>query len=86
MFGGNWQRFEMADPREFLDAWAGDNVRATASDDEATAKQLAFRCVQDAKAVGLSEAGMVKAAGGNLKSFMLDRLHTAVNAERERRS
>jgi hypothetical protein len=59
-------------------------VHATVYDDKATAEQLAFQCRQDAGRAGLSEARVVKAAGGNLESFMLDRLNSAVNAEVER--
>ncbi|WP_375306351.1 hypothetical protein WI560_32015 [Bradyrhizobium sp. A11] len=71
-------------PWEFLDGWANENVHATVYDDNATAEQLAFDCRQAAKDAGVNEAGVVKAAGGNLKSFMLNRLNEAVNREVDR--
>ncbi|MGM4892317.1 hypothetical protein [Tardiphaga sp. 839_C3_N1_4] len=74
----------MANPWEFLDGWARENVHATVFDDKGTADQLAFQCREAAKAAGIHEASVVKAAGGNLESFMLDRLNEAVNAEVER--
>ena len=74
----------MANPWEFLDGWASDNVHATVYDDKGTAEQLAFQCRQEAKSAGVSEASVVKAAGGNLESFMLGRLNEAVNAEVDR--
>ena len=71
-------------PWEFLDEWADENVQATVYGDEPTAKQLALQCRQEAKAAGISEAGVVKAASGDLESFMLDRLNSAVNKEVDR--
>jgi hypothetical protein len=71
-------------PWEFLDGWASDNVQATVYDDRATAEQLASQCRQEAKTAGISDASVVKAAGGNLESFMLDRLNSAVNKEVDR--
>ena len=71
-------------PWEFLDGWAQEHVNATVYDDEGTAEQLAYQCRQDAREAGVSEASVVKASGGNLESFMLDRLNSAVNAEVDR--
>lgn len=74
----------MANPWEFLDGWARENVQATVYDDKGTAEQLAFQCRKDAKSAGINEASVIKAAGGNLESFMLDRLNSSVNAEVDR--
>jgi hypothetical protein len=71
-------------PWEFLDAWAQENVHATVYDDKGTAAQLAAQCRQQAKAEGVNEASLIKAAGGDLQSFMLDRLDSAVKAEVDR--
>jgi hypothetical protein len=71
-------------PWEFLDKWADDNVHATVFDDAATAKTLASSCLQDARTAGINAASVIRAAGGDLESFMLDRLNSAVNAELDR--
>lgn len=71
-------------PWEFLDAWAEENVHATVYDDAGTAERLASQCRQEAKAAGVNEASLTKSAGGNLESFMLDRLNGAVRAEVDR--
>jgi len=76
----------MANPWKFLDHWADKNVHATAYDDEATAKGLAAQCLEAATEVGLSAAAVVKAAGGNLVSFLLDRLNSAADREVDRLS
>jgi hypothetical protein len=49
-----------------------------------TAKQLANACTEKAKSLGIAIASVVKAAGGNLESFMLDQLNSAVDAEVDR--
>jgi hypothetical protein len=41
----------MANPWELLEAWAKENVHATAFGDEATARQLAKNCLEAAKAL-----------------------------------
>ena len=71
-------------PWKYLDGWACENVHATVYDDRATAEQLAAQCRQQAKSAGVSETSVVKAAGGNLETFMLSRLNEAVNAEVDR--
>ncbi|MGY2810257.1 hypothetical protein [Bradyrhizobium sp. USDA 4506] len=71
-------------PWEFLDGWANENVHATVYDDKGTAEQLAFDCRQAAKDAGINEGSVVKAAGGSLESFMLQRLNDAVAREVDR--
>jgi hypothetical protein len=71
----------MANPWEFLEGWAREHVNATVFDDEATAKQLAAECLRDAKKAGISEQALIKAASGNLVSFMLSELNTAATRE-----
>jgi hypothetical protein len=71
----------MADPWNFLEGWAKENVHATAFSDEATARQLAHNCLEEAKKAGIAEAGIIKAAGGNLSDFLLSELESAANAE-----
>ncbi len=74
----------MRNPYEFLRDWAREHVNPTAYDDEPTAKILAQECLRDARQAGYSEAGIIKAAGGNLENFMLSELESAVNREVER--
>lgn len=71
-------------PWEFLDGWAREHVNPTMYEDKGTAEQLAYQCREDAQAAGLSGASVVKAAGGNLEAFMLDRLNSAVDSEVDR--
>jgi hypothetical protein len=71
----------MANPWDFLEAWAKENVHATAFGDEATASQLAKNCLEAAKKAGNDEASITKAAGGNLSDFFLSELESAANAE-----
>ena len=68
-------------PWDFVDEWAKENVQATVYGDEGTAKQLAQQCIRDSRAAGFYDQSIVKAAGGNLESFMLDRLNSAVDGE-----
>jgi hypothetical protein len=74
----------MANPWEFLEAWARENVHATAFGDEASAHQLAKDCLEAAKKAGITEAAITKAAGGNLSDFLLSELESAANAEKAR--
>jgi hypothetical protein len=68
-------------PWEFLQAWAGENVHATVYDDKAEARRLAFECREAAKAAGVSEYGVIKAAGGDLQGWLLIELNEAVDRE-----
>ena len=74
----------MANPWEFLEKWVSNNVQATAYEDKAEAKRLAYECRKAAREAGVSENGVIKAAGGNLEGFMLTELNSAVNQEVER--
>jgi hypothetical protein len=76
----------MANPWEFLSKWVENHVHATAYDDDGTAKNLAAQCLEAAKKAGISAASVIKAAGGNLQSFMLDALNSAVNREVDRQA
>jgi hypothetical protein len=71
----------MANPWEWLEGWVGEHVNATVFDDEAGAKDLAEECLRDAKKAGINEASLIKAAGGNLVTFMLTELDVAANRE-----
>ena len=71
-------------PWKFLEAWARENVHATVYNDGATAECLAFECRRAAEQNGISGHSIVKAAGGNLESFMLSELNSAVNTEVDR--
>jgi hypothetical protein len=44
--------------------------------DTAGAKILASECLRDAKKAGMNEAAVIKAAGGNLATFMLTELES----------
>jgi hypothetical protein len=74
----------MANPWEFLETWAKENVQAILFGDEETARQLAKSCIKAAKKAGIAEAALTKAAGGNLSDFFLSELETAANAEERR--
>jgi hypothetical protein len=74
----------MANPYEFLRDWVREHVNATTYGDAAGAKILASECLRDAKKAGMNEAAVIKAAGGNLASFMLTELESAANSEVER--
>ena len=74
----------MANPWEFLEAWAKENVQAILFGDEETARQLAKNCVEAAKNAGITEAELTKAAGGNLSDFLLSELESAASAEEAR--
>ncbi len=76
----------MANPYEFLRNWCRENVNVTAYDDEPTARYLAREFLGAAKAAGLSAAGVIKAAGGNLAAYMLSELDSAANREVDRLS
>jgi len=71
-------------PWEFLSNWARENVHATALDDEPTAKALAETCLRDARAAGINQDSVIKAAHGDLSGFFLSELNSAANAEAER--
>jgi hypothetical protein len=73
-----------ANPWEFLEKWAEDNVHATVYDDKVTAKLLAFECRKAAKAAGVSENGVIKASGGNLEGWFLTELNRATDREVDR--
>jgi hypothetical protein len=73
-----------ANPWEFLEGWARENVHATAYDDKVTAKRLAFECRKAAKAAGVSEYGVIKASGGDLDGWFLNELNQAVDREADR--
>jgi hypothetical protein len=74
----------MANPWEFLRDWTGENVNATAYDDEATAKGLAARCLSAAKEAGIGAAGVIKSAGGNLVSYFRGEQDSAADREFDR--
>jgi hypothetical protein len=68
----------MADPYEFLRAWIRDNVRPTIYDDKPEAERLAHECRSAANKAGVGEREVIKAAGGNLESYMLAHLDSTV--------
>jgi hypothetical protein len=74
----------MADPWNFLETWAKENVHAILFDDEETARELAKNCIEAAKKAGIAEAAVTEAAGGNLSDFFLSELESAANAEERR--
>jgi hypothetical protein len=74
----------MANPFEFLRDWARDNVNGTAYDDEATAESMSAQCLRAARDAGIGVAGVIKAAGGNLKGFFLSEQDSAADRELDR--
>jgi hypothetical protein len=74
----------MANPWEFLRDWVSEHVNSTVYDDEPTAKRLAAECLHDAKEAGIAAASLIKAAGGNLTSHILNALNSVVNREVDR--
>jgi len=77
----------MANPWDFLSAWAIDNVHPVAVFDapDALASSLAQQCLRAARSAGFKEDAIIKAAGGDLQGFMLSELETGANAELNRR-
>ena len=71
----------MANPWEFLEAWARENVQPSGYNADGVAKQLARECLQAAARAHINEAAVIKAAGGNLETFMLTELESAANQE-----
>jgi hypothetical protein len=71
----------MANPWEWLEGWVREHVNATVYEDEAGARHLADECLRDAKKAGINEASLIKAAGGNLVTFMLTELDAAATRE-----
>jgi hypothetical protein len=69
---------------EFLEEWVRENVHATVFNDTSTAAELAMSCMNDADAAGINRESLIKAAGGDVARFMLDRLNAVVNAEVDR--
>ena len=59
----------MANPWEFLDRWANENVHATVHDDKSTAERLVHECLRAAKRAGVTESSLIKAGGDDLESF-----------------
>ena len=74
----------MANPWDFLTEWVREHLNATGYDDEPTAKSLAGGCLEAAKQAGVSAAAVIKAAGGNLVTFMLHELNGAADREVKR--
>ena len=69
---------------EFLRDWVSEHVNPTVYDDEPTAKSLTADCLRDAKEAGIAAVSVIKAAGGDLVSHMLDALNSAINREVDR--
>jgi hypothetical protein len=74
----------MANPWEFLETWVRENVNPTGYNAEGVAKQLARECLQAADCAHINQAAVIKAAGGNLETFMLTELEGAANREVDR--
>jgi hypothetical protein len=74
----------MANPWEFLEGWARENVGPSGHDAEAVAKHLARECLAAADRAHINKAAVIKAAGGNLESFILTELESAANREIDR--
>ena len=71
------------DASKFLTSWVLENVNVTHYDDTLEAKRLAEQCLQEARREQLSEAEVIDAAGGDLVTFMLGELNSAVDREVE---
>jgi hypothetical protein len=73
-----------ANPYEFLRAWIREHANATLYDDKPAAELLADACLRAAKKAGVSEASLIKAAGGNLADYMLSELNSLADREVQR--
>ncbi len=73
-----------ANPWKFVSDWALEHVQATVHDDRESAEHYAAECLADAKAAGFSEQAIIKAAHGNLVSFMEGEVNRAADQEVER--
>lgn len=78
----------MANPWDFLSAWAIDNVHPVGVFDppDGLASSLAEQCLRAARAAGFKEGAIIKAAGGDLQGFMLSELESGTNAELRRQA
>jgi hypothetical protein len=56
---------------EFLQSWTVENVKPTLYEDGETPEHLADDCAWEAKTIGIIKSDLIKAAGGDLKGFML---------------
>jgi hypothetical protein len=74
----------VANPFVFLGSWIREHVNATAYDDKPAAEFLADSCLRAAKKAGVSEASVIKAAGGNLADYMLSELNSLADREVQR--
>jgi hypothetical protein len=54
---------------EFLQSWIVENVNTTMYADKNTAEHLAHDCVWEANTRGITEAALMKAAGGDLNAY-----------------
>jgi len=77
----------MANPWDFLRAWAVDNVHPVGLFDppDGLASTLAEQCLRDGRAAGFKEDSIIKAAGGDLQGFMRSQLEDGANSELRRR-
>jgi hypothetical protein len=69
----------MSTASDFLNGWVQENVNATVHEDTQMAERLANDCLWEAKEYGITEADLLEAAGGDLKTYMLAELNRAVD-------
>jgi hypothetical protein len=66
---------------EFLQSWTVENVKPTLYEDGETPEHLADDCAWEAKTIGIIKSDLIKAAGGDLKGFMLAQFNPAVHCQ-----
>ena len=71
----------MAGSSEFLEIWVRKSIEATEYRNKAEARRLTYECRKAAEAAGLSWFAVVKAAGGDVQTYIFSELERA--AERE---
>lgn len=75
----------MASGLIFLQDWVQNWLNPTVRDDKRGAAYLAEECLRDAESAGVDRVELVRAAGGDLTQYMLDRLNVAVELAERRR-
>ncbi|MFL9503487.1 hypothetical protein ACJMQP_25845 [Rhodopseudomonas palustris] len=76
----------MGNPWEFLSKWTEDYTQPAAIFDppDSLASSLAEQCLRAARSAGFTERAIIKAAGGDLQSFMQSEIESAANRELQR--
>ena len=73
----------MADAHEFLKDWVRESVQTTPYRNKAEARRLAYECRKATASADLSWPAVIKAAGGDVESYVRAALNRAADEEAE---